>query len=83
MCLGVAGGSPYEGAAIYGWTCNGAANQYWNTILEDSGEYLMIYNYNSGMSLGIAGKSTLNGAAVVQWPYGGAANQLWYVSLVS
>jgi hypothetical protein len=72
----VAGGSTTEGARIYGWHCNGSANQYWDVA--DDANYEILVNGNSGLVLGVAGGSTAVGAAVVQWPFTGAANQFWY-----
>jgi hypothetical protein len=72
QCLGVAGNSTAEGAQIYGWSCNGAANQYW--YANDG----VITNYHSSKVVGVAGNSEAVGAAIVQWPFTNALNQYWY-----
>jgi hypothetical protein len=84
-CLGVAGSSKSKGARVYGWTCNGHLDQYWQGVGISDGT--VFNNYNSGLVLGVAGNSKAVGAAVVQWPYGGDVetnlNQFWEVEGVS
>lgn len=80
QCLGVAGGSTQEGARIRGWTCSGAADQFWNynNYCVSGPHSLQQFLENSdGYVIGVQGGSTANGAELIQWASNTSTDQCW------
>ena len=67
-CLGVAGGSTAEGAAVEQRTFSGAAGQTWQ-ILQVSSGLFKVLNVNSGKALDVSGTQ------IVQKTYTGSSSQ--------
>jgi hypothetical protein len=80
-CLGVAGGSPNQGAQAVGWTCLGSKHydQYWAVSYDEICGADVLINLNTHYVLGVAGDSITPGASVVQWQdQHQCNNQRWY-----
>jgi hypothetical protein len=77
-CLGVAGGSGSNGAALIIWDCFGTSHtdQYWEAIPVGNGCYVW-YNAYSNKVMGVQGGSTSQGASVIQWDYLSHPDQQW------
>lgn len=78
LCLGIAGGSKNNGAALLQQACTGSPSQRFR--VERSGDAFRLVNQNSGRCLDVAGASVERGAAIMQYTCHGGENQQWRVT---
>jgi hypothetical protein len=82
-CVGIAGNSTANNAAVEARTCNGAVGQNF-TLTSVATGYYAIKNTNSLKCLDVTGKSTADGAAVIQYTCNNSAtNQQWALTDVT
>ena len=74
--IGVAAGSPADGAQVVQWHGDGTLNQQWQ-FADAGGGYYNIVAKHSGKLLNVAGASQDPGANVIQWPKAGTDNEEW------
>jgi endonuclease/exonuclease/phosphatase family metal-dependent hydrolase len=79
MCIGVAGNSTANAAAIVQWPCVDARNQQWYFPGEGTPSSGWIRNLNSGKCIGVAGGGTAVGTKLIQWPCTDTLNQTYAI----
>jgi Ricin-type beta-trefoil lectin domain len=81
LCLGVAGSSKANGAALIQWDCNAVNDDQqwvWDYQYTDNGKYVYVLkNLLSKKCLAVGGGSTANGAKAIQWSCNGNDEQKW------
>ncbi|MFB7668608.1 RICIN domain-containing protein [Kitasatospora sp. NPDC056138] len=77
LCIGVDGGSPYDGALTLQWECNGNPDQTWFWVPTNGGYELQNGNKKC---LEAPGWTTAAGARLGQWSCHGGANQIWNIN---
>ncbi|WP_433293960.1 RICIN domain-containing protein [Actinoplanes sp. CA-030573] len=64
------------GHQVYQWSCNGAANQLWDTsLVANNGVSYSISSVATGLYLEVNGASGSRGAAIDTWYWNGGPNQ--------